>query len=71
MSHVEWLPLELFDDKTFDDFPPEEWIVKANKESKFYHALTAKGLYKDDQGEYTWKPIIILDFDIEQGKFKA
>ena len=30
--HVQWLPLELFDDKTYDDFSPEEWLTRAKKE---------------------------------------
>jgi len=31
-KNVEWLPIELFDDTTFDDFSNEEWIVRAEKE---------------------------------------
>ncbi len=42
MKHVEWLPLELFDDKNFDDFPAEEWVSKASSESVQHHALTGK-----------------------------
>jgi dynein heavy chain, axonemal len=28
-EHVKWLDLELFDDKTFDDYTPKEWLEKA------------------------------------------
>lgn len=28
-KNVEWLPIELFDDTTFDDFSNEEWMARA------------------------------------------
>jgi len=31
-KNVEWLPIELFDDTTFDDFSNEEWMVRAENE---------------------------------------
>lgn len=28
VASLQWLPLELFDDTTFDDYSNEEWIAK-------------------------------------------
>lgn len=43
----QWLPLELFDDTTFDDFSNDDWLIKAKSEKEFRHALTGKGLHME------------------------
>lgn len=66
---MQWLPLELFDDKTFDDFPCEKWVQKYKDEKNLYHALIGKGLYKSSNGIYIWRPILILDYIKEKDIF--
>lgn len=47
---VEWLPLELFDDTTFDDFSNEEWMERRKDEEGNLRIIPAKGLYKEPSG---------------------
>jgi dynein heavy chain, axonemal len=54
--HVEWLPLELFDDTVFDDYEKEDWIKKFKDEKINYHALTGKVWYiQYNRGDSTIK----------------
>lgn len=61
-SYLNWLPLELFDDDTFDDYSPQEWIEKGkeSKEDK-YLALKGKGCYMEG-GNYIWKDVLIHSY---------
>lgn len=43
----QWLPLELFDDTTFDDYQNKEWIERLLDDDGNYRIMTAKGLYYD------------------------
>lgn len=47
MKAVAWLPLELFDDSTYDDFSNEEWFLKTVDEDNKKRIITAKGLCED------------------------
>ena len=43
-SKETWLPLEYFDDSTFDDYPNKGWIEKKIDEDGNHRKLTGKGL---------------------------
>lgn len=60
---VEWLPLELFDDKTFDDYSNEEWMQRQIDEDGSKRVILAKGLKKDPAGYFTWKPLVVESYD--------
>lgn len=55
------MPLELFDDKTYDSKTPEEWLAKG--------PVHAKGLHKMKNGIWVWKPIVLESYDQETNKF--
>lgn len=58
-NYLNWLPLELFDDETFDDYAPQEWIEKAKDGTESEQlALKGKGCYLED-GHHTWKDVLI------------
>lgn len=44
---MDWLPLELFDDTTYDDYSNEEWIFKKKDEDGNKRIIIGKGLYRD------------------------
>ena len=56
---VEWLPLELFDDNSSDDFPNEEWIKRRLDEEgrarKLYATIFVKedGIFEPKRAEIT------------------
>ena len=62
---------ELFDDNTFDDYTNHDWITKAFEEKQQHHALTGKGLFKNQDDQYEWRPLTILDYDVSKEKFIA
>jgi len=37
-----WIPLELFDDRTYDEFTDEEWIAKTTDTNGNFAPLKAK-----------------------------
>lgn len=37
-----WIPLEYFDDRTYDEFTDEEWIAKATDANGNFAPLKAK-----------------------------
>ena len=64
----EWIPIELFDDKTLEDHPPREWLSKAkNVLGSDMKAVAGKGLHKER--DFTWKKVYVYDFISEKGKF--
>lgn len=70
-KNVEWLPLELFDDTTYDDYSNEEWIKKKSDEDGRQRLITGKGLYKDAAGMYIWKPIIVESYNKTTDKYQC
>jgi len=64
-----WLSLELFDDKTYDDYTPEEWIEKGRGPDGVLRALPAKALHKGLDDIYVWRDFYVHGYDKETDKF--
>jgi dynein heavy chain len=61
-SYLSWLPLELFDDETFDDYSPAEWMQKAIPDpSGRTLALLGRGCLVEG-GKHVWKNVLIHDY---------
>lgn len=71
-AHLTWLPLDLFDDETYDDYSPEEWILKAGSgtEPGQLLALRGQGLSEVD-GDRAWRPVLIDSYDPAIKQFKG
>lgn len=57
-----WLPLEYFDNNTFDDFTDEDWIARKVDEEGVKRKLAGKGLRKVD-GQYEYEPLEVLSYN--------
>ncbi|CAD8156782.1 unnamed protein product [Paramecium pentaurelia] len=68
---VQWLPLELFDDNSNDDYPNEDWIKRKVDEEGRNRKLYATCLLKED-GIYEARRCEILEFldGLFHGKLK-
>ncbi|EGR27865.1 hypothetical protein IMG5_187090 [Ichthyophthirius multifiliis] len=65
-----WLPLEIFDDNTFDDYQDGEWIDRLTDDDGNQRIMTAKGLYFEyDIQNYSWKPLILQAWDEKKQRF--
>ena len=53
---TKWLPLELFDDTTYNDYTNDEWFNKCKDEEGNGRILKAKGLYLNGE-RYVYAPI--------------
>jgi len=62
-----WLNLDLFNDKTFDDYTPLEWIDKGRERGGAFKPIPARGLCKGTQHE--WRDILIEGYDLKEEKF--
>ncbi len=61
---VEWLPLELSDDTTFDDYSNEEWMQRRVDEEGRLRSIPAKGLFREANGnEWRYRPLLIEGYD--------
>ena len=56
-----WLPLDFFDDSTFDDYSNEGWIEKKVDEDGNQRRLSAKGL-RLVEDKYVYEPIDVHSF---------
>ena len=56
------MPLELFDDKAFDELPISEWADKVHSSPTL-----ARGLFKN--GRHEWKDVVIHHYDENTAKF--
>ena len=56
--------MELFDDKTLDDYTPREWIQRGQG-----YGIAARGLNKNNQ--YEWKDVVITGYDEKNDKFEG
>jgi len=59
--------LELFNDKTFDDYTPLEWIEKGRERGGAFKPIPGRGLCKGTQHE--WRDILIEGYDAKEEKF--
>jgi dynein heavy chain len=61
-SYLSWLHLDLFDDETFDDYSPQEWMdkTKVDGEEKGL-ALKGKGCI-NEAGRFTWNDVLITSY---------
>ena len=57
-----WLPLEYFDDNTFDDFTDDDWIARKIDEEGAKRKLAGKGL-RQVHGEYEYEALEVLSFN--------
>ena len=62
-GYLTWLPLELFDDETFDDYSPEEWIQKARSagDGNSPLGLLGRGCIVEG-GQHIWQDVLIMDY---------
>ncbi|CBZ56170.1 Dynein heavy chain 1, axonemal, related [Neospora caninum Liverpool] len=66
-----WLPLDPFDDTTYDDRLPEEWMLLGYDEQGQFLPLEAKGLRRDEGGSGTWKDCHVYGYDGESHTFSV
>lgn len=66
---MDWLPLALFDDSTFDDYQGQEWIDKKIDEDNYHRIITGRGLKENTNGLFSWNPVVIESYNDEKRKF--
>jgi len=59
--------LDLFNDKTFDDYTPNEWIEKGKEHHQTFKPIPGVGLYKGTR--YEWRDILVDSYDPKEEKF--
>ncbi|KAL8275069.1 hypothetical protein Esti_000948 [Eimeria stiedai] len=64
-----WLPLEPFDDTTYDDRSPEEWMAFTRSPDGSFLPLPAKGLRRDGKGHSSWVPCRVFSYDEVSERF--
>ncbi|KAL4427402.1 hypothetical protein ABPG74_009674 [Tetrahymena malaccensis] len=71
-DQAEWLPLDLFDDNTFDDYQGREWVDRLQDEDGNSRIMIGKGLkYDSEQQKFIWLPIQIESYDQTNQKFQG
>lgn len=68
--YLNWLPLELFDDETYDDYEAQEWIEKAKSENGEQLSLRALGLV-DQNGTQIWRKVMINGYNESERVFSG
>ena len=58
-----WLPLDFFEDKELDIFTAEEWMKKAKDPDNNQLYIQGSGLYRNKDGDGTWKRVLINSYD--------
>ncbi|OEH74384.1 dynein heavy chain related protein [Cyclospora cayetanensis] len=66
-----WLPLEPFDDTTFDDRSPKEWMALSKGPDGSFLPLAGKGLFQPPYGGYKWEPCRVLAYDEKSNMFEV
>ena len=69
-SKETWLPLENFDDSTYDDYSCQGWIDKKIDEDGNHRKLTGKGL-KITEDSWSYEPIEILNYSEQDELFEV
>jgi len=71
IGREQWIPLEIFDDLSFEDFKPLEWMEKARRVEGIdsFEVVPGRGLNKKDN--FRWKQIYIFRYDKQTGKFSG
>ncbi|CDI85223.1 hypothetical protein EPH_0053350 [Eimeria praecox] len=64
-----WLPLEPFDDTTFDDRSPQEWMALCKSPDGSFLPLPGKGLRRDGAGDCKWEACRVYAYDEVSSKF--
>ncbi|CDJ34396.1 uncharacterized protein EMH_0001030 [Eimeria mitis] len=64
-----WLPLEPFDDTTFDDRSPQEWMALCKAPDGSFLPLPGKGLRRDGAGDCKWEACRVYAYDEVSNKF--
>jgi len=64
-----WIPLEILDDRTLDLFPPEEVLARWKKAQGNEEFAVAKGLHKTEDNFYSWKPILVKEYNHKLDKY--
>ncbi|PHJ26107.1 dynein heavy chain 2 [Cystoisospora suis] len=66
-----WLPLEPFDDTSYDDRLPEEWIDLGYDDEGRFLPLEAKGLWWDEARSGSWKECHVYAYETPENKFSV
>ena len=65
-SYLSWLPLELFDDETFDDYTPQEWMQKVqNGEDGKPLGLAGRGCQVEmveGKPKHVWRDVLVYSY---------
>jgi len=70
-SEATWLPLEPYDDSTFDCRLPDEWI-EASKINGVQNGLPGLGLYQDKERKVNdWRKVLIYAYNKELNVFEG
>ncbi|CDJ58638.1 hypothetical protein EMWEY_00002850 [Eimeria maxima] len=64
-----WLPLEPFDDTTFDDRSPQEWMALCKGPDGSFLPLSGKGLRRGNGGDCKWEACRVYAYDEVSCKF--
>lgn len=70
----EWLPLEIFDDTTFDDNSAIEWLVRTqgDEEESDFHPLKGRAIFKDPKtGKFVFQKIEVTNFAKDFNKYRG
>ncbi|KAL4440889.1 hypothetical protein ABPG74_009302 [Tetrahymena malaccensis] len=73
-TQCEWLPLELFDDSTFDENSSFEWLdrTKGDEEESDFHPLTGRALFKNSEdNKFYYQKVEITSYTKETNKYKG
>ena len=67
---MKWLPLDLFDNETYDDYNPHEWLSKAKESGKETQlALRAQGFVEEQTGKVRWECVLINEWYDPENEF--
>jgi hypothetical protein len=55
------MPIEAFDDKTFETQTPQQWLANG--------AVQGRGLRKEKNGFYQWEQVIVVSYDEKFQKY--
>lgn len=69
-DYLKWLPLDLFDNETYDDYNAHEWLAKAKEAGKSDQlALRAQGFVEEQSGEVRWETVLINEWYDPENEF--
>jgi hypothetical protein len=69
-DYLKWLPLDLFDNETYDDYNAQEWLAKAKESGKSDQlALRAQGFVEEQSGEVRWETVLINEWYDPENEF--